>query len=65
VQERLATLLEIFSPWDGISLTYRQFAAELGEPVTQAAVKKWRSVTSRWMSLAASSNGQPSDHWWA
>ena len=31
----------MFSPWDGISLTYRQFAAELGAPVTEAAVKKW------------------------
>src|SRR5213596_1043689 len=41
VGERLATLLEVFSPWDGISLTYREFAAELGAPVTGAAVKKW------------------------
>ena len=41
VADRLATLLKIFSPWDGISLTYRQFAAELGAPVTEAAVKKW------------------------
>src|SRR2546428_13964341 len=39
--ERLTLLLEVFSPWDGISLTYRQFAAELGSPVTEAAVKKW------------------------
>jgi len=39
--ERLTLLLEVFSPWDGISLTYRQFAAELGPPVTEAAVKKW------------------------
>ena len=39
--ERLATLLDLFSPWKGISLTYRQFAAELGAPVTEAAVKKW------------------------
>jgi len=39
--ERLAILLDAFSPWDGISLTYRQFAAELGAPVTEAAVKKW------------------------
>jgi hypothetical protein len=39
--DRLATLLELFSPWDGISLTYRQLAAELGPPVTEAAVKKW------------------------
>ncbi len=39
--ERLATLLKAFSPWDGISLTYRQFAAEIGAPVTEAAVKKW------------------------
>src|SRR3989441_12101530 len=39
--ERLTLLLEVFSPWDGISLTYRQFAAELGPPVTEAAMKKW------------------------
>jgi hypothetical protein len=39
--ERLATLLDAFSPWDGISLTYRQFAAEIGKPVTESAVKKW------------------------
>ena len=39
--DRLATLLHVFSPWDGISLTYRQFAAEIGPPVTEAAVKKW------------------------
>src|SRR5262245_47202615 len=41
IMDRLATLLEVFSPWDGISLTYRQFAAELGGPVTVAAMKKW------------------------
>jgi hypothetical protein len=41
VAERLTTLLDVFSPWDGISLTYRQFAAELGTPVTEAAIKKW------------------------
>jgi len=41
IGERLATLLAVFSPWEGISLTYRQFAAELGKPVTAAAVKKW------------------------
>jgi len=41
IVERLATLLQIFSPWQGISLTYRQFAAEIGAPVTEAAVKKW------------------------
>jgi len=41
VGERLATLLRVFSPWEGISLTYRQFAAELGQPITPAAVKKW------------------------
>lgn len=41
VAERLVTLLDAFSPWEGISLTYRQFAAELGAPVTEAAVKKW------------------------
>lgn len=34
-------LLGIFSPWDGISLTYRQFAAELGKPVTPVTIKKW------------------------
>lgn len=39
--QRLAILLDIFSPWEGISLTYRQFAAELGKPVTEQAVKKW------------------------
>ncbi len=39
--ERLALLLDAFSPWEGISLTYRQFAAELGAPVTEAAIKKW------------------------
>ncbi len=41
VSERLARLLAAFSPWAGISLTYRQFAAELGPPVTDAAIKKW------------------------
>jgi hypothetical protein len=41
IAERLGTLLDVFSPWAGISLTYRQFAAELGPPVTEAAVKKW------------------------
>ena len=41
VEGRLATLLAVFSHWDGIPLTYRQFAAELGKPVTAAAVKKW------------------------
>ena len=41
VAERLAILLDVFSPWDDISLTYRQFAAELGAPVSEAAVKKW------------------------
>lgn len=41
IAERLAILLSIFSPWDGISLTYRQFAAELGKPVTPVTVKKW------------------------
>lgn len=34
-------LLDMFSPWDGISLSYRQFAAELGGSVTEAAIKKW------------------------
>lgn len=41
IAERLAVLLDVFSPWDGISLSYRQFAAELGGGVTEAAVKKW------------------------
>jgi hypothetical protein len=41
IADRLAVLLDVFSPWDRISLTYRQFAAEIGEPVTEAAVKKW------------------------
>src|SRR2546426_3221407 len=41
VAERLTILLDVFSPWEGISLTYRQFAAEIGPPVTEAAVKKW------------------------
>ena len=41
ITDRLAVLLDVFSPWDGISLTYRQFAAEIGGPVTVAAVKKW------------------------
>lgn len=41
VSERLARLLDVFSPWEGISLTYRQFAAELGSPITEAGIKKW------------------------
>src|SRR3989454_10527565 len=41
VYELLARLLDAFSPWPGISLTYRQFAAELGPPVTEVAIKKW------------------------
>src|SRR3989442_885279 len=41
VYERLARLLDAFSPWPGISLTYRQFAADLGPPVTEVAIKKW------------------------
>jgi len=41
ITERLAVLLRVFSPWDGISLTYRQFAAELGKPVTPVTIKKW------------------------
>ena len=41
IAERLAILLGVFSPWDGISLTYRQFAAELGRPVTPVTIKKW------------------------
>jgi hypothetical protein len=39
--DRLAILLDVFSPWDGISLSYRQFAAALGGSVTEAAIKKW------------------------
>lgn len=39
--EQLTRLLGVFSPWNGISLTYRQFAAEVGPPVTEAAIKKW------------------------
>ena len=39
--DRLAILLDVFSPWDGISLSYRQFAAALGGFVTEAAIKKW------------------------
>jgi hypothetical protein len=41
VAARLAVLLDVFSPWDGISLSYRQFAAALGGTVTEAAIKKW------------------------
>lgn len=41
IPERLEILLGIFSPWEGISLTYRQFAAELGRPVTPVTIKKW------------------------
>jgi len=41
ITERLAILLRVFSPWEGISLTYRQFAAELGKPVTPVTIKKW------------------------
>ena len=41
ISERLARLLDAFSPWAGISLTYRQFAAEIGPPVTDVAIKKW------------------------
>jgi hypothetical protein len=41
IAQRLAILLDVFSPWEGISLTYRQFAAEIGAPVTEAAIKKW------------------------
>ncbi|HWC74517.1 MAG TPA: hypothetical protein VG454_11330 [Gemmatimonadales bacterium] len=39
--DRLAILLDVFSPWEGISLGYRQFAAALGGGVTEAAIKKW------------------------
>lgn len=38
---RLAILLGLFSPWEDIALTYRQFAAELGKPVTPVTIKKW------------------------
>ena len=41
VAARLAALLDVFSPWDGIALSYRQFAAALGGGVTEAAIKKW------------------------
>src|SRR4051812_48548179 len=41
VANRLAVLLDVFSPWEGISLSYRQFAAALGGAVTEAAIKKW------------------------
>src|SRR5881397_1829873 len=41
IAERLAILLDVFSPWERISLTYRQFAAEIGAPVTEASVRKW------------------------
>jgi len=41
IADRLGILLEVFSPWERISLTYRQFAAELGPSVTEAAIKKW------------------------
>lgn len=41
IAQRLAILLDVFSPWEGMSLSYRQFAAELGGSVTEAAVKKW------------------------
>ena len=34
-------LLDVFSPWEGISLSYRQFAAALAGAVTEAAIKKW------------------------
>jgi hypothetical protein len=41
IADRLAILLDVFSPWDGIALNYRQFAAELGKPVTPVTIKKW------------------------
>jgi hypothetical protein len=43
IGERLGILLGVFSPWEGIALTYRQFAAELGKPVTPVTIKKWPS----------------------
>lgn len=39
--DRLAILLDVFSPWEEISLSYRQFAAALGGAVTESAIKKW------------------------
>jgi hypothetical protein len=41
IADRLGVLLAAFSPWESIALSYRQFAAEIGPPVTEAAVKKW------------------------
>jgi len=41
IGDRLSRLLDVFSPWEGISLSYRQFAAELGGSVTEGAIKKW------------------------
>ena len=41
VSDRLWRLLEALSPWPDISLTYRQLAAEIGPPLTDAAIKKW------------------------
>ena len=41
VDQRLARLLEVLSPWTGTSLTYRQLAAEIGPPATESAIKKW------------------------
>ncbi len=45
ISERLARLLDAFSPWPAILLTYRELAAELGPPVTEAAIKKWPQRT--------------------
>src|SRR5437879_8442280 len=41
VADRLYLLMDLFSQWDCISLSYRQFAAALGGGVTEAAIKKW------------------------
>src|SRR5262249_614282 len=41
VATRLGVLLDVFSPWEGISLSYRQVAAALGGGGTEAAIKKW------------------------
>src|SRR2546428_9027953 len=41
IAERLAILLDVSRPGEGIRLTYRQFAAESGGPVTGGAVKQW------------------------
>src|SRR5258707_398179 len=42
IAERLTVLLAAFSPWDSIALTYRQFAAEIGQ---WSSVEVRRTVT--------------------